>query len=82
MMNKHIVKKQVVDAVALATLYAFGMYVVDGDLPGNHTLIKFMVLYLTATTVLHAIDAPYVDAIPRGMAIVIAAKYMNSLGVI
>ena len=81
-MNKQIVKKHVVDAVALATLYAFGMYVADGDLPGYHTLIKFMVMYLTATIVLHAIDAPYVDAIPRGITIVIAAKYVNSLGVI
>jgi hypothetical protein len=77
-----IIKKNVVDGAALATLYAFGMYVADGELPGYHTVIKFLVLFMVATTVLHAIDAPYVDAIPRGIAIVIAAKYVNSLGVL
>lgn len=82
MMNARVAKKTAVDAASLAALYSLGMYVVDGELPGYYTIIKFLVLFMTATVVLHAIDASYVDAIPRGMAIVIAAKYVNSLGVL
>jgi hypothetical protein len=82
MLNKQIVKKNAVDGVTLLALYSYGMYLLDGEVPRYWTMIKFLVMFMTATTVLHAINAEYVDAVPRGIVIVIAAKYVNSLGML
>lgn len=73
------VKKSVLDGVMLAALYSLGMYFTDGSLPGTYALVTFMALFVFSTALLHAVDAEYADAIPRGAAIVIAAKYINSL---
>lgn len=73
-------KKNVTDAALLAFMYSLGMYVVEGALPTGINVLTFMGLFVVATTMLHLVDAEYAEALPRGAAIVIAAKYINLLG--
>lgn len=73
----------VTDGVALVSMYMLALYVIDGVVPTvdylQHHALKYLVLYVTCSYVLRYLDVDYEDALSRGAAVVVAAKFVTVL---
>lgn len=71
-----------IDGFALVLMYVAAAYLIDGQIPGPAyaaNIAKYMILFVGGSFVLRYLDVDYADAIPRGAAVVIAAKFVGAL---
>ena len=76
------VRQALRDAALLLGMFAVAQYAMDRRVPSADDLPKiaaFLVGYVICATALGAMGAEYEDALPRGAAVVIAAKFVNGL---
>ena len=71
----------VVDGLAIVAMYILALYVVDGLPPSSayvqNNAIKFLGLYISCSYLLRYLDVDYEDALSRGAAMVVAAKFVS-----
>jgi hypothetical protein len=72
-----------IDGAILCCMYMLALYVIDGVKPTYDFLwkraFKFMMLFMICSLVLRFFDVDYQDALSRGTAVVIAAKFVTAL---
>ena len=74
--------RTVADGALLLGMFAVAQYATEGRIPTTADLPKAAVIlagYVVCSMALRLMDADYEDALPRGAAVVIAAKFINGL---
>lgn len=73
----------IIDGIALVSMYMLAIYVIDGTVITMKYLknqaAKYMLIYTVCSFVLRYLDVDYEDALSRGAAVVIAAKFVTAL---
>lgn len=69
-----------VDSLVLMGMYVAGMYAADGRMPTPQTMATFLGLFVGSSVFLRFLELDYADALSRGAAIAVAAKFIGVLG--
>lgn len=76
-------RQVLVDCILLVAMFMVGLYVIDGVAPTLEYLqqhvLKYTVVFALCSFAMRYLDVDYGDALSRGAAVVIAAKFVTAL---
>ena len=75
----------VLDGLVLVAMYMMALYLIDGVKPTweyvRTHVVKYMTLFIATSFVLRFMEVDFADALSRGAAVFIAAKFLSALAI-